>query len=202
MRRVEWYTDFVDTSYRPKKTDLVALFRFEPATGISVKEAAGRIASESSAGTWTTLHKLPSRIGKIMRALGVDQFHVGTIVGKLVEGKHEIEDIEKEITSKILRGEKTKESVHSLKQNWGRIKPVLPVSYGGVHPGLVPTILNFLGNDICLLVSGGVHGRPGGVRAGARAAMQAIEASMKNISLMEYAKTHVELKQALNKWDS
>jgi len=58
----EWYTDFVNTSYRPNKTDLKCLFYFEPAKGISVKEAVGRIASESSAGTWTTLARMPKRI--------------------------------------------------------------------------------------------------------------------------------------------
>ena len=31
-----------------------------------MKEAAGRVASESSAGTWTTLFKLPPRVRKIM----------------------------------------------------------------------------------------------------------------------------------------
>ncbi|RLG20169.1 type III ribulose-bisphosphate carboxylase [Candidatus Micrarchaeota archaeon] len=66
MARIEWYADFVNTSYRPNKNDLVALFYFEPAKGVSSKEAAGRIASESSTGTWTTLHKLPPRMKDLM----------------------------------------------------------------------------------------------------------------------------------------
>jgi len=53
---IDWYMDFVDTTYRPEKDELVALFSFEPAAGITREEAAGRIASESSTGTWTTLH--------------------------------------------------------------------------------------------------------------------------------------------------
>src|SRR3972149_11008758 len=61
----DWYLDFVDSSYKPSKTDLVCLFRVTPAKGIAMKEAAGRVASESSAGTWTTLYKLPSRVAKI-----------------------------------------------------------------------------------------------------------------------------------------
>ena len=52
------YLDFVDLKYKPKKTDLICLFRFEPAPGISVEEAIGRIASESSNGTWTELTTL------------------------------------------------------------------------------------------------------------------------------------------------
>jgi ribulose-bisphosphate carboxylase large chain len=429
MKRVEWYTDFVDLGYRPRKTDLVALFKFKPAKGISTKEAAGRIASESSAGTWTTLHKLPKMIdnvmatafkidgryvriaypielwddgnapqllsgiagnifgmkaldslrlvdvsfpesylrhfkgpkfgigglrkmlrvrgrpitgavpkpkigwsaeehakigyetwmggfdllkddenltstafnkferrielcakmrdraeketgdrksalinitgdvgtmekrakmlsdlgweyamidvvtvgtagvqtmreicgdyglaihahramhaafdrnpdhgitmmflAKLMRMIGVDQIHVGTVVGKLVGGKHEVTDIEREITSKSLKGKKTGESVDMLDQSWGRVKPVLPVSSGGVHPGIIPDILDILGTDIGLLVSGGIHGHPKGTRAGAKAAMQAIEAYMKGEKLEDYAKSHRELDEALQKW--
>ena len=429
MKKVEWYTDFVDAGYRPKKTDVVCLFRFTPAKGISVREAAGRIASESSAGTWTTLAKMPRRIervmatafeirgsfvkiaypielwdqgnipqllsgiagnifgmkaldglrlvdvslpqtylknfrgpqfgikglrkllkvkkrpitgavpkpkigfsarehadigyetwmggfdllkddenltstpfnkfeeriklcakmrdkaeretgdrksallnitgetkvmekrakmlhdlgweyamvdvvttgmagvqtirnicqdyklaihahramhasfdrnpqhgitmmflAKVMRVIGVDQIHVGTVLGKLVGSKQEVMDIEREITAKVLRGEKTRNEVLMLKQDWGRIKPVLPVSSGGLHPGLVPAVLDILGNDIGLLVSGGIHGHPKGTRAGARAAMQAIEAHMEGIKLEDYAKGHVELAQALGKW--
>lgn len=61
----DWYLDFVDLHYRPSKSDLVCEFRIDPARGFSMKEAAGRVASESSAGTWTTLHKLPKRVAKI-----------------------------------------------------------------------------------------------------------------------------------------
>nr|VDD88930.1 RuBisCO long chain, Form III-b [uncultured archaeon] len=142
-------------------------------------------------------------LGKIMRAIGVDQIHVGTVVGKLVGGKGEVTEIEREITSKVLRGEKAKKSGYPfdlLPQNWGKIKPVLPVSSGGVHPGIIPDILDILGNDIGLLVSGGIHGHPKGTRAGAVAALQAIDAHMHGIKLEDYARHHVELAQALEKW--
>lgn len=62
----DWYLEFVDLGYRPSKTDLVCEFRVEPAKGFSMKEAAGRVASESSTGTWTTLYKLPPREKKLM----------------------------------------------------------------------------------------------------------------------------------------
>ncbi|MDO8647192.1 MAG: RuBisCO large subunit C-terminal-like domain-containing protein, partial [Candidatus Diapherotrites archaeon] len=63
--KVEWYLDFVDENYRPSKDDLQVLFYYEPAHGITVKEAVGRIASESSTGTWTTLFKMPARMKKL-----------------------------------------------------------------------------------------------------------------------------------------
>ncbi len=63
-----------------------------------------------------------------------------------------------------------------LEQDWGRIKSAFPVSSGGLHPGLVPDVLNIYGTEMVLLVSGGIHGHPKGTRAGAQATMQAIEA--------------------------
>ena len=65
----DWYLDFVDLKYRPHKTDLVCEFRVEPAKGFSMKQAAGRVASESSTGTWTTLYKMPPMARKIMAAV-------------------------------------------------------------------------------------------------------------------------------------
>lgn len=429
MKKIDWYSDFVDLQYIPTKTDIVCLFRFEPARGISVKEAVGRIASESSAGTWTTLNKVPTRLdkmmaksceikgnfvkvsypidlweegnasqllsgvagnifgmkalenlrlvdisfpktylkhfrgpqfgiegirkllkiknrpitgavakpkigwsasehaqiayetwmggfdlvkddenltstsfnrfedrirlcakmrdkaeketgqrksalinitgetklmekrakmlhdlgweyvmidvvtvgvsavqtlretcqdyglaihahramhaafdrnsrhgikmlvlAKIMRLVGVDQIHIGTVVGKLVGRKDEILDIKEEITAKTIWKKNFKESNQMLSQDWTNFKPVLPISSGGLHPGLLPSVMSVLGDNVGLLVSGGIHGHPQGTRAGAKAAMQAIEATMQKISLHQYAKTHVELKQALDKW--
>jgi ribulose-bisphosphate carboxylase large chain len=49
------YDDFVDTSYKPGETELVCTFYIEPADGISMADAAGRVASESSNGTWAEL---------------------------------------------------------------------------------------------------------------------------------------------------
>ncbi len=60
----EWYLDFVDLSHKPKN-ELICVFKAEP-DGISIEEAAGRIASESSVGTWTTLATLPERIKELM----------------------------------------------------------------------------------------------------------------------------------------
>src|SRR3989337_2062295 len=75
--KIDWYDEFVDFDYTPAKDDLISLYYFEPAKGISAREAAGRIASESSAGTWTTLHELPERVSKIKaRAFELDGSYV------------------------------------------------------------------------------------------------------------------------------
>ncbi|MEM4725224.1 MAG: type III ribulose-bisphosphate carboxylase, partial [Candidatus Hadarchaeum sp.] len=62
----EWYLDFVDLDYRPSGAELVALFRVEPARGISMPEAVGRVASESSIGTWTKLTTMTPEKRRLM----------------------------------------------------------------------------------------------------------------------------------------
>jgi len=59
------YSGFVDLSHIPEEDELVALFYVEPAEGISVEEAAARVASESSNGTWTDLPTMSERIRKL-----------------------------------------------------------------------------------------------------------------------------------------
>ncbi len=132
-------------------------------------------------------------LAKLMRLVGVDEIHAGTAVGKLVSTKKEIN-----LIADVLREQKIKEP---MVQDWGLIKPALPVSSGGLHPGLIPPVMHILGNDCTLLVSGGIHGHPKGTRAGAMAVMQAIEAAMEGIDLSEYSRTHRELQQALEKWE-
>jgi len=63
--KIEWYMDFVDLDYKPGRDDLVVEFYFEPYK-VSPEEAAGRIASESSIGTWTTLWKMPEMAKRSM----------------------------------------------------------------------------------------------------------------------------------------
>jgi ribulose-bisphosphate carboxylase large chain len=132
-------------------------------------------------------------LAKLMRLIGVDEIHAGTAVGKLVSTKKEVVQI-----ASVLRDPEIKAP---LPQDWGTIKPAFPVSSGGLHPGLIPSVMRILGNDCTLLVSGGIHGHPKGTRAGAMAVMQAIEAAMEGIELSEYAKKHRELQQALEKWE-
>ena len=62
----EWYHEFIDTTFQPGKNDLLCLFRVEPAPGFTVEDAAGRVASESSVGTWTQLTTMKPRIRKLM----------------------------------------------------------------------------------------------------------------------------------------
>lgn len=135
-------------------------------------------------------------LAKMMRLIGVSQIHTGTAVGKLVGTPQEAH-----LLADILREEHVQAVPEmALEQNWGHIRSAFPVSSGGLHPGLVPEVLDIYGNELVLLVSGGIHGHPDGTRAGAAATMQAIEAWQDGLSLEEKAAVAPELARALEKW--
>jgi ribulose-bisphosphate carboxylase large chain len=138
-------------------------------------------------------------IAKLARMAGVDHLHVGTPgVGKMDAKTTEVIE-----HARILREQHYKPregDLFHLEQPWAGLKPVLPVSSGGLHPGILPDVIKVMGVDVLLQVGGGVLGHPDGPRAGAAAVRQAVEAAVKNISLEEYAREHRELARALEKW--
>jgi len=134
-------------------------------------------------------------IADFARLIGVDTLHIGTGIGKL-EGKiKDIEELQEEIEKRNV-----KETQKRLAQKWDKIKSTLGVSSGGLHPGHVPFLVKHLGKDLVVQAGGGIHGHPFGTEAGARAMRQAVDATLKKISLEKYAKTHVELEEALKLW--
>jgi ribulose-bisphosphate carboxylase large chain len=122
-------------------------------------------------------------IAKVARIIGVDQLHVGTVVGKMSETRGEVI-----------------ENCEALKVNMGDVKPVLPVASGGLHPRLVPALIRIFGIDFVIQAGGGIHGHPDGTMAGAKAMRQAVDAALKHVALEKYAKDHEELKIALQTW--
>ncbi|MGA2368401.1 MAG: RuBisCO large subunit C-terminal-like domain-containing protein [Dehalococcoidia bacterium] len=80
------------------------------------------------------------------------------------------------------------------------IKPTWPMASGGITPSMVPKVMQELGNDIVIGSGGGIHAHPNGPVAGGKAFRQSIEATMKGISLEEYAKTHKELAVSIQAW--
>jgi ribulose-bisphosphate carboxylase large chain len=122
-------------------------------------------------------------IAKAARIIGVDQLHVGTAIGKMSETKDEVQ-----------------ENVEALKQPMYGLKAVLPVASGGLHPGLVPDLINIFGRDFVIQAGGGIHGHPCGSKTGAQAMRQALEAVSIGVSLKTYAEDHMELAGALETW--
>ncbi len=122
-------------------------------------------------------------IAKFARLVGVDQLHVGTVVGKMSETKQEV-----------------LQNIDALKGKMSGLKRVIPVASGGLHPRIVPSLISNFGNDVVIQAGGGIHGHPNGTIAGAKAMRQAVDASLNGISLEDYSKTHKELDAALRLW--
>ncbi len=134
-------------------------------------------------------------VAKIARLIGVDQLHIGTAVGKMEGGAHEVEDIEEDIEENIIRPHG-----HVLAEDWLGKKPLFAVCSGGLHPGHVPKLVRMLGKDIIIQMGGGIHGHPEGTTAGAAAARQAVDAVTEGVQLKYYAEKHRELAVALSKF--
>lgn len=123
-------------------------------------------------------------LAKLARLSGADQLHIGTFgIGKM-------------------HGSSSRdyEFQNALICRWYGIKPTFPVCSGGLHPGMIPELIAVAGPNILIQMGGGIHGHPFGTRAGAKAAKQAIDACIEGSTLEDYAKDHVELLKALEKW--
>ena len=135
-------------------------------------------------------------IAKIMRLIGTDQLHTGTVLGKMESGEDEVKDINHVITVPKVKGN----NITMLDQDWGKIKPVLPVASGGLSPLHIPELIKILGKNMVFQFGGGCHGHPNGTEAGAKAIRQAVDATLGGYDLKEYAKSHSELNRAIEKW--
>jgi len=123
-------------------------------------------------------------VSKIVRMAGGDQLHIGSYG----QGKMDTElDLELRIKDAMLN------PMYEFKQTF-------PVASGGLYPAKIPNLVKHGGNNLIIQAGGGIHGHPDGTRKGAMAMKQALDATLKGISLEEYAKGHVELARSLEKW--
>lgn len=121
-------------------------------------------------------------ISKLVRMCGGDALHIGTLgVGKM-------------------SGSGDRDSMDACTDVDVPFKTVMPVCSGGVYPGMVGSMMKAAGNNIQIQAGGGVAGHPGGVRKGAMAMCQAVDAAFMGIPVGEYAEDHIELKEALERW--
>lgn len=124
-------------------------------------------------------------VAKLARLTGVDLLHIGTGIGKMEGPPAEVRTLAETLRSSA---------------GWAELLPVFPVASGGLHALHVPDLVANLGVDIVIQAGGGVHGHPGGTRAGAQAMRQAVEASLQHVPLPEYARDHRALAQAVEAW--
>ncbi len=136
-------------------------------------------------------------IAKLCRLIGLDQIHIGTIVGKMHGDKNDVLILRDACALEKVPAD---ESQHVLFQDWGGLKPMFPVASGGLAPTMIPNLYSIFGKEVIMQFGGGIHAHPMGTAAGATACRQALEASIDGVSLQEYAKSHKELEVALGKW--
>ncbi|MGO0123235.1 type III ribulose-bisphosphate carboxylase [Desulfothermobacter acidiphilus] len=134
-------------------------------------------------------------LAKLCRLAGVDQLHIGTVVGKMEGGRDDV------LRCHAALGHKAPVAGDLLRpQDWGAIKPVLSVASGGLHPGHVPDLVAIFGVDCVLQFGGGVHGHPKGTRAGASAVRAAVEAAVKGGAWQEAVQREGTLAEAITHW--
>lgn len=80
------------------------------------------------------------------------------------------------------------------------LKSTFPGPAAGMHPGLVPQMIDDYGIDVLFGAGGGIHGHPQGAIAGCQAFHQAFEATLAGIPLKEAAEKNKELASALKQW--
>jgi len=159
----------------------------------SVQEARDRcekhgLAIHAHRAMHAGFDRLPSHgvsmrvIAQVARLCGVDQIHTGTAdLGKLAN-------------------EDTVGINEWLYSDLYGLTDVLPMASGGLHPGLVPELVDRCGTDIGVQAGGGVHGHPDGTHAGAKALRAAVEAAASDRSIEDAAADEPALATALEKW--
>lgn len=124
----------------------------------------------------------PLALGKLTRIAGADFSLFPSPYGSVA--------LEKSVALAI--GEKLTEGTD--------VKRAFPVPSAGIHPGLVPLLIEDYGKDSVINAGGGVHGHPQGAAGGGKAFRQAVDAVLAGKTLTEAAEQCDELKTALQLW--
>ncbi|RUT47599.1 2,3-diketo-5-methylthiopentyl-1-phosphate enolase [Paenibacillus anaericanus] len=122
-------------------------------------------------------------LGKLMRIAGADLVLFPSPYGSVVMPRAENLAIQRELLSSELA-----------------LRTSFPVPSAGIHPGLVPRILEDFGTDVVVNAGGGIHGHPGGAINGGLAFVQAIDAALNGVPLEQAAEHMPQLKAALDIW--
>lgn len=137
-------------------------------------------------------------LAKIYRLLGVDSLHTGSPKAKM-EDYGESGAIMKALTTNTTDPHP---KFHSLGQQWFGKKKVWPVASGGLHPGVLDTVIAAFGKDCYIQMGGGVLGHPQGIERGVEAAIEARKCASEGVSVKEYVQTHPDsaLAAAVSLW--
>ena len=149
-------------------------------------------------------------LAKLLRLIGGDHLHSGTVVGKLEGDRAATLGWVDLMRDKYIEEDRSRGIFFD--QDWGQMPGVLPVASGGIHVWHMPALVSIFGDDACLQFGGGTLGHPWGNAAGAAANRVALEACVKARNegreiekegkdiLTSAAKHSPELKIAMETW--
>lgn len=150
----------------------------------------GALAIHGHRNGWGMLNRHPylgiefSAYQKLWGLAGVDQIHVNGIANKFWESD-----------DSVVR------SIEACLKPIPAGKRMLPVVSSGQWGGQAPeTWRRTRTIDLLYLAGGGIMAHPGGPAAGVAAIRQAWEAAVREIDLADYARDHIELRQAIEKF--
>jgi len=135
---------------------------------------------------------------KMSRLLGASGIHTGT----MGYGKMEGETKDKNIAYMLERDSADGPYFH---QEWYGMKATTPIISGGMNAIRLPGFFDNLGHcNVIQTSGGGAFGHKEGGAAGAKSLQQSRDAWMAGVDLVEYAKSHKELKGAFETfhWDA
>jgi ribulose-bisphosphate carboxylase large chain len=121
---------------------------------------------------------------KMCRLAGVDHLHCNALDSKFYESNESVIKSVKDCITPMFDG-----------------YTVMPVLSSGQWAGTAPDSYSSMETvDVMHLAGGGIIGHPGGSEAGVKSMIQGWEAAVSGVALHEYAKTHFELAQAIEKF--
>jgi len=138
-------------------------------------------------------------LGKLMRLAGADIVLFPSPYGSVVMPKAENMAIKQSLLTMNLKENYLYTGTEDMPVQHD-LAPSFPVPSAGIHPGLVPLIMQDFGQEVIVNAGGGVHGHPMGAAAGGRAFRQAIAAVQQGAALIDYADSHSELLSAIETW--
>ncbi|WP_404379571.1 form I ribulose bisphosphate carboxylase large subunit [Caenispirillum salinarum] len=149
-------------------------------------------------------------LAKMLRLLGGDHLHSGTVVGKLEGDREATLGWIDQMRDRFVHEDRSRGIFFD--QDWGQMPGVLPVASGGIHVWHMPALVSIFGDDAVLQFGGGTLGHPWGNAAGAAANRVALEACVQARNegrdleregkdvLTNAAQASPELKTAMETW--
>lgn len=149
-------------------------------------------------------------LAKLLRLLGGDHLHSGTVVGKLEGDRAATLGWVDLMRERYVKEDRSRGLFFD--QPWGHMAPVMPVASGGIHVWHMPALLAIFGDDAVFQFGGGTLGHPWGNAAGAAANRIALEACVRARNegrdveregkdiLTTAAQSSPELKMAMETW--